>query len=44
MSEPVYLSVNVPNFVTITVMGAVGWAIAAAIFSFLRQNNPIASE
>lgn len=41
MSEPVYISVNLPNIITITLIGAVGWAVFAAVISFVRQNNPV---
>jgi preprotein translocase subunit Sss1 len=41
MAEPVYISVNLPNIITITLIGAVGFAIFAAIAAFVMRNNPL---
>jgi hypothetical protein len=40
MSEPVYVSVNVPNIVTILIIVGVGWGLFAAGASLLRQYLP----
>jgi hypothetical protein len=41
MSEPVYISVNLPNIITITLIGAAGFAVFAALAAFIMRNNPL---
>lgn len=38
MSEPVYISWNFPNWVTIVLMVAIGMAVVGAVSSFVRTN------
>lgn len=37
MSEPTYISVNLPNIITIVLIVGVGWGIFAAGISMVRQ-------
>lgn len=40
MSEPVYISVNAPNIITILLIVAIGWGFFAAGASLVRQKLP----
>jgi len=40
MSEPVYISVNAPNIITIVLIVAVAWGVFAAGASLVRQHLP----
>jgi hypothetical protein len=40
MAEPVYISVNLPNIITIILIVAIGWGLFAAGASLVRQNLP----
>lgn len=40
MSEPTYISVNLPNVITILIVVAIGWTLFAAGVSLVRQHLP----